>query len=195
MFTIRRHPRPNVVVSPKAKGALPAHGPLARDLAIQAVLDPSVHAVEYRHRVVHGGQVVDARSLVVDKPGGRFLLDLTGEHRSRGALETRILEAGLERDGIRRIEVAADTVRREPRRGNARAVWARRDFPVPHRIRSRLLDALTEHGPLTIAELENEVASSVDVEASVYRLICDNLIEIDLDAAPLGAATMVRIRR
>lgn len=191
----RRHPRPNVVVSPKANGALPAREPFARDLAIQAVLDPGIRAVEYCHRVVHGGRVVDAGSLVVDRPDGRFLLDPACAHRSRGAADTETLDAGLEERGIRRIELAADAASREPRRGNARAIWSRRDFPVSHRIRSRILDALDELGPLTIAELESDIPLPTEVAASAFRLICDDLLETDLDAAPLGPSTMVRIRR
>jgi hypothetical protein len=194
MFMIRRRPlRLAIVVSPKANGALPAREPLARDLAIQAVLDPGIRAVEYCHRVVHGGIVVDARALVVDRPGGRFLLDVAGAHRPRGA--TQALDAGLEERGIRRIEIEADTVRREPRRGNARAIWAHRDFPVSHRTRSWILDELTECGPLPIAELERDIPSSTDVTASVYRLICDDLLEVDLDTGRLGPSTVVRIRR
>lgn len=193
MRAIRR--RPNVVSTPKTTTAIPAANPIRRDLIIQSALDPHVRFIEFVHKVVHRGLAVTAKSIVVHRDDGRYLMDLRDESPERTAEDDEALELGLRKLGIERREIDRAEVRREPRFGNARRIWEHRNDRPPVRYRQPVIDALSEFGPLSMRELEKAVTSSSDVFSTVCALACEDLVEIDIDSRPLGSETLVRLRR
>jgi hypothetical protein len=195
MHMIRRPRASHVVISRKTTGAIPAHSPFARDLVVQSVLDPGVRRVEFLNQIVHDGVAVATRSIVVTRDDKRFLVDLVGSHSGRTPGQQQIVDLGLEALGIERIKVSPGAIKREPRHSNARLIWQHRGTAVSARDRSRIISYLSEHGPLVIGRLETDVDISIDMTTAVCALACDDLLEIDLDAAPLGRGTRVAIQR
>lgn len=169
MRMIRHRRHPNIVNSPKTSTAIPAPTPVHRDLLIQAVLDPHVRSIEFVHRIVHRGRAVDARSVVLHRDDGRYLIDLVGTRPQRKPEEEEALELGLLEKGIQRREIDPQDIRREPRFGNAREIWKHRDFLPPSRDRERIMDALYSRGPQPISELEDAVGVSTDACQSACK--------------------------
>jgi hypothetical protein len=192
-----RRPRPptHVVSTRKTTGAIPAGAPFTRDLVVQSVLDSGVRRVEFLNQIVHDGSAVAMRSIVVTRDDKRFLVDLVGSHPGRSAGEQQTIDLGLEALGIERIEVSPCAIRREPRFSNARLIWQHRGSAVSAKDRERIIAYLSEHGPRPIGRLEADVHVSMDMMTAVCALACDDFLEIDIDAAPLGRGTRVAIQR
>jgi hypothetical protein len=195
MRMIRRSAHARVVTSSKARSAIPAAKRPQRDLVIQSLLDPSVRAVEFLHRVVHEGHAVETHSIVVHRDDGAFFLEVAGLSPERDPLQDRILDEGLKANNIHRMQVAPDELRREPRYSNARLIWQKRETPVSGRDRERILDHLAETGPLELGKLMADMETSIDIVAAVSALACDDAVDIDIDTVPLGRETIVRLRR
>jgi hypothetical protein len=196
MHMIRRpRSRAPVVTTRKTPSAVPVGAPFSRDLVLQSVLDPAVRRVEFLSQVVHDGSAVPIRSIVVTRDDKRFLVDLTGSSPARSAHEQRTVDRGLEALGIERIEMPPHAIRREPRFSNARMVWQHLGTPVSRRDRHRITTYLAQHGPTRIGLLEVEVDTSIDMITAVCALACDDVLEIDIDAAPLGRRTRVAVQR
>jgi hypothetical protein len=193
---IRRPRLPAHVLSTrKTPSAIPVGSPATRDIVFQSVLDPAVRRVEFLSRVVHEGSAVAVRSIVVTRDDKRFLVDLAGPHGFRGTREQETVDRGLEALGIERVEVSAQAIRREPRFSNARLVWQHHGTRVPRRDRERVVAYLSQHGPTSIGGLEVEIDTVIDMTTAVCALVCDDLLEIDIGAAPLGRSTRVAVQR
>lgn len=196
MHMIRR-PRPptHVVSTRKTPSAIPVGSPATRDIVLQSVLDPAVRRVEFLSRVVHEGSAVAVRSIVVTRDDKRFLVDLAGAHGSRSTREQETVDRGLGALGIELVEVSSKDIRREPRFSNARLVWQHHGTPVPRRDRQRIEAYLAQHGPTSIGGLEAEIDTAIDMTTAVCALVCDDLLEIDIGAGPLGNGTIVAMQR
>jgi hypothetical protein len=190
----RPRARAGTISTRKTTGAIPAPLPLTRDLVVQSCLDRSVRRVEFLDRVAYDGTVVLARSDVVSRDDGRFFVDVPDTRPVRPVGHDEILRLGLYAQGITRIVVDAATIRREPRRGNARLIWEHRAAPVASRDRERILHHLAEHGPCTIGQLARRVTTA-DAMTTVCAMACDDLIDIDIDTAQLDDGTAVGLRR
>lgn len=195
MRMIRHRQHSNIVVSPKTNTAIPAPTPIHRDLLIQSVLDPHVRSIEFVHQVVHGRQTVDAKSVVLHRDDGHYLIEVVGARPHRDTEEEEALELGLRARGIQRLEMDPDDIRREPRFGNARRIWEHRNYHPAVRDRERIMDALYERGPQRIYELEDVVRASSDATSIVCSLACEDAVELDIDSMALGPDTIVRNRR
>jgi hypothetical protein len=197
MRMIRHHNRfrQNAVTTPKTRSAIPVTSPIHRDLLIQSTLDPTVRSIEFVNQVRHRGHAVATNTFVVHRDDGRFLMEVVGSRPQRDPDEDEALYLGLQAAGIQVLEVEPDEIRREPRYRNARLVWENREHQPSARDRERILDVLAENGPLSIGEIEDLTRTTSDIETAVCSLACEDIVEVDLDGGPLGAATVVRARR
>jgi hypothetical protein len=189
-----RRRSPNFVNSPKCASAIPAATVLHRDLLIQSALDPHVRSIELVDAIRHCGRAASPRSIVLHRDDGRFMLDIDGTGVDRDSEDTCSLVSELLLQGISLLEIKSEEIRREPRFGNARRVWEFRDVDPTMRERDRILYRLDERGPQTVRELEM-LAASYDVLPAVCALACADVVEIDIDGAPIGPRTLVRARR
>jgi hypothetical protein len=82
----------------------------------------------------------------------------------------------------------------EPYCTNARTVWAYVDYPVSIGLRLQVLGALTDDGAMPLGELLSRLRSDRDPAPAMFALACLDLIELELTSAPLGPATIVRLR-
>lgn len=193
-FRNRQH-KSKLLNSPKCRCAIPAPTTLHRDLAIQSIVDGQVRSIEFVNQVHHRGHAVVARSIVVHRDDGRYLMSVVGTYPERSPEEEDALLEGLRFHGIELRELQPEEIRSEPRCSNARRIWQHRDDHHPLRERDAMLNALSEHGPQSIRELDVRTAVARDAEALVCSLACDDLVELDIDGAPIGPTTLVRARR
>jgi hypothetical protein len=175
------------------QAAIPVRHPLVRDALMQAALDPAVRAIEYLPAVqVSKTTKVDA--VVLDRDDGRYHLDIV-EARPRQSIAQSLFVAQALLDlGLRPRVRTGEDILREPYCTNARTVWTHVHHAVPVGLRLQVLGALKDEGPMTLAELVGRVRSDRDPAPSVMALACLDLIELNLTSAPLGPATIVRLR-
>lgn len=93
--------------------------------------------------------------------------------------------------GITVRQITEADLRTEPRAPNAKMVWACRVKSVHVDDRVRLLDFLSEEGPVALSRAEMRFARGAI--AAVLALACADLIEIEIDDVPLGPRTRVRL--
>ena len=185
----------NIVNATKCLTAIPIRTSLHRDALIQSVLDPHVRSAEFLKEVRFGADVVTVNSIVLRRDDGAYMLDIVGHTIPRDVDQEETLYSGLKSLGLSLLRLDAADIRREPKLSSAREIWSYRTFDVPPRDRTRILSALSEYGPRPLASLEDIVQSRFELSASVYRLACEDLVEIDIATRALGPNSIVRARR
>ncbi len=186
------HLSSNLFVGPKCASAIPAAHPLVRDAVIQASFDPTVSRIEFLPSVRVGRHTVVLNAVVVTKDTRRCLLDVVDARPLRTIDDEGLLLLAIEQAGIETIQISESAIRREPRCSNAREIWRSRFRSLSSRDRLNILDALDEHGPLSIAQLVSELGDS-DCWEKVLSLACEGEVQIDIDAA-IDSETVVRRR-
>lgn len=168
---------------------------LARDLGCLLDLDRNVEAWECLPCVVTlAGTTGKRRRHVPDfrmfrSDGSTVLMDAVPASVARSAV------AGLNATDLvteRYEQVPEGEIRREPRLSNARELLRYARVQVSLSDRVRLLTALEECGPTSIAELLRGCRSSTDPIALIAVLTLRRFIEMDLDEAPVGPETVIR---
>jgi hypothetical protein len=175
------------------KLAIPVRHHLLRDALAQAALDPAVRAIEYLP-AVQASRTTKVDAIVLDRVNGRHYLDIV-EARPRQSIAQHLFVAQALLDlGLRPHARTEEDILREPHCTNVRTVWALVGHPVPVGLRLQVLGALTDDGAMALAELLSRLRCDRDPAPGVMALACLNLIELDLTSAPLGPATIVRLR-
>jgi hypothetical protein len=174
---------PRLFMSAKTISAIPVYRADLYDALIQISLDARVRSIELS---TDGIPVPTPGAVVVVTDNGRFGLDL-------GPEEPAAKPHGVSaRSGLPPYLPAAD-VALEPRRSNARLLWAYRTQPVALALRMQILGLLAD-GPLPLRDLLPAIRTHADPAAAVFALACQDLIELDLLTTPVGPSTIVRSR-
>lgn len=177
-----------------ARTAIPVRHPLLRDALVLASLDPTVRSIEYLPTACWANAATDVDAIVVDRGDGRYHLDVI-EARPRRSIARHIIVAdALSELGLLPWSMSEAEILSEPRWSNARTVWAHADHPVPVGLRLQVLGALENEGAMTLGDLLSRLRSERDPAPAVMAMSCLGLIDLDLVAAPIGPATLVRHR-
>jgi len=172
---------------------IPVGHHLIRDALAQAALDPAVRSIKYL-RAIQVSMATKVDAIVLDRDDGCYHLEIPEAKPRQSIARTLIVAQVLLDLGLRpHVRTKADILR-EPHCTNARTVWAHADHPVPVGLRIQVLGALTDDGAMRLGELLSRLRSDRDPAPSLMALACLNLIELDLTSAPLGPATIVRLR-
>jgi hypothetical protein len=181
----------DLFVSAKTANAIPARHPALRDALIQASLDPQVRSIAYVASTSVASGQVELNAVVMQRDGGRFLLDVVPARRIRDVGEKGLGQIVLSDLGLKQIILTAEEICREPRYTNARLVWSYRDIPVPVGLRMRILQMLLDEGPTPLGELLECIRSERDPAPAVMALACADLVYLDLALQPLSPTTAV----
>jgi len=174
--------------------AIPVRHPLLRDALVLASLDPTVRSIQYLPTARSANAATDVDAIVVDRGDGRYHLDVI-EARPRRSIARHIIVAdALSELGLLRWSMSEAEILSEPRWSNARTVWAHADHPVPVGLRLQVLGTLENEGAMTLGDLLSRLRSDRDPAPAVMAMSCLGMIDLDLAAAPIGPATLVRHR-
>lgn len=158
----------------------------ARNLGCILDVDPNVVAwlcLPLEFKTEFGPHIPD---FLVDYEGGtRFFLDAVEKDENPEIKEGAAL-AGLRYRGVPRREIEAGF-----RLANARDMLRYANCRTPLNDRIRMLSALEEAGPLTVAECLG-VFREVQPMAGVAWMTLHRLIAVDLDDAMIGPETVIR---
>jgi hypothetical protein len=181
------------LVFPKSgNAAIPFRHPLVRDALVLASLDPAVRSIEYLPTARSANASTDVDAIVLDRDGGRYYLDVIEARPRRSIAQHIILADALVELGLLPWTMSAAEILSEPRWSNARAVWAHAGHAVPVGTRLQVVGALADEGAMALGDLLGRLRGDRDPAPAVMALACMGLIQIDLVAAPIGPATMVR---
>jgi hypothetical protein len=181
-------------VSAKTTTAIPASCPLLRDALVQASLDPVVRSIEFIASARVRQAQIELNAVVLDRDDGRYLLDVVPARPLRDIEREGLVLIALDELALPSIVLTAADIEREPRFANSRLVWSYRMHPVGIGMRLRILQALADDGPMSLATLLSAVRGERDPSPAVMALACSNLVELDLTSAPLGPSTIARCR-
>jgi hypothetical protein len=184
----------SLFISAKTETAIPARCALLRDALIQASLDPQVRSLRHVASAVVAAQAVSLDAVVVVRDDGRYVLDVVEARRVRDVEDEGLALIALGELGLTPLVLTAEEIRREPRFGNSRLVWANRQHPVGITMRMRILTVLADDGPMPLGRLLEEIRGDRDPTPAVMALACSDLVTLDLDSRPLGPATIARCR-
>lgn len=181
-------------VSPKTVAPVPVRDHLVREALIQASLDPEVRSIEFvaTARVRQAQVALD--TIVIVRDDGRFYLDVLPARPVRDVEAEGLALLALDSLKLAPLTLSVEDIRREPLSANSRLVWSYRDYRVGIGMRMRILQTLTDDGPMQLGQLLATIRAERDPSPAVMALACANLIDIDLVSQPLGPQTMVRQR-
>lgn len=189
-----RSPKLGQFVSVKCAESLPMRHHLMRDALVQAALDPSIRSIGYLPTIPTAPLTWDVDAIVIERDGCRYYLDIV-EARPRRSIAERLMVAQALLDlGLRPLVRTESDLMREPRCTNARTVFEYNSRPVDVDLRLQILSALTEDGAMPLGELLSRLRSHRDPATAVMSLACSDIIELDLESAPLGPRTVTRLR-
>ena len=179
-----------------AKTAAPVRfdGHIVHKALVQLSLNPTVRALEFIPSAEVSGTHVPLNAIVVSQPDGQRLLDVVEARRLRDLDEEALSLLAIERLGLEPLTITPAELRRQPYATNCCLVWNCRNLRVHASDRVRILQLLTEDGPMTLGRLASEARWTTDAVGAVLSMACQDLVEIDLEAAPLGPWTVVRQR-
>jgi len=182
--------------SPKTVTPIPVRHSAVQDALIQSSLDPQVQSIGYVASAVVASQQVNLGAIVIQRDDGRFFLDVVQARRVLDLDQLGLALIALEELRLKRCTINADELLREPRCSNARFVWLYKDYPVPHKLRDRILRALIGKKSVALGELERSVRvrSVRDPSNAVMSLVCADVLELDLTSQAIQLTTRVRAR-
>ena len=122
------------------------------------------------------------------------MLDVRPEPSEASAEIADYVAAASRAMGLPLLTLLPDDIRREPRFTNSRLVWEYRAHPVSLGLRLQILQVLGDDGPMPLRRLLPEIRTNADPAAAVMALACLALIDLDLLSAPIGPATVARVR-
>jgi hypothetical protein len=183
----------HLFVSAKCASAIPFLDALTLDYLTQASLDPAVYKLEYICDVNMYGRNVRLDEILVHRNGRRFALNIDETHRVRDEDDQGLVALAYAELGLGVLQLTAADVRRDPRCANARTVWHHHAENVTHDDCATVCNALEEHGPLSIRDLNEMFQFSKPAADVVYPLACESTLELDILTKPLGPRTIVRL--
>lgn len=181
--------------SAKTAAPIPASTKMRSEALVLATLDPGVTRIEYLPEVTVGSVLVPLRGILLSGERARHLLDLPDDGPTPDFDEEGLRLLAVEQLGIPTVTWTAADILRQPLAGNARLTWRARYVSVAPDDRVRILAHLEEASPTGLVEVASLVRRSPDGVSAVLALACHDLLELDLDSAPLGPWTAVRRRR
>lgn len=187
-------PEKNVFIAAKAAVAIPWAHELVRDALVQAALDPAVRAIDFVPTVAAYGHVFALNAVVVRRDDGSRILDVVEARPLRGIDDEGLALLAADKLGLPALTLTAADIHRQPKAANSSLVWNCRYLRIQATDRVRVLQALTEDGPMTLASLSAEVRWSIDPVAAVLGMACLDLVELDLTSIPLAPETVVQRR-
>jgi hypothetical protein len=186
--------RPNVFISAKAATAIPVAHQLVRDALIQAALDPEVRAIEFIPTVTAFEQIIALDAIVFRTADGRQVLDIPEARPLRSIDDEGLALLAADQLGLPALTITTADIRRQPRAANSSLVWNCRYLRIQASDRVRVMQALSEDGPMPLIRASAEVRWSIDPIAAVLGMACLDLVELDLASTPVGPETRVRRR-
>lgn len=191
-----RLPQVGRLVLVKCGGSVvPIRHHLMRDALVQAALDPAIRSIEYLPTIPTTPPKWDADAIVIERDGCRRHLDIVEARPPRPIAQRLMVAQALLDLGLRPLVRTESDIMREPRCANARTVFEYAGQPVDVGLRLQILGALTDDGAMPLGELVSRLRSYRDPAMAVMSLACSDIIELDLDATPLGPRTMTRLRQ
>jgi hypothetical protein len=179
-------------MSAKTTRAVPVRDALFEEALVQASLDPTVRAIEPLPRSPLS-PLRREEAVVVVRVDGRFVLVVEAA-TTRSADAIIPPEFRTDSPQLPKMVLTEAYLRSEPRCSNNRLVWSYRRRRVSAGLRFQIIQTLREDGPITLAELTSVVRILGNSCAPVLALACADLVELDLEAVPLGSATVARCR-
>jgi hypothetical protein len=186
--------RPSLFTSAKTAAAIPVAHNLVRDALVQAALDPAIREIEFIPTVACHDKVVALAAIVFRGDAGSQVLDIPEVRPLRSVDDEGLALLAIDQLGLTALMMTAADIRRQPRAANSSLVWNCRHTRVQISDRVRVLQALSEDGPMPLARLSSEVRWGIDPVAAVLALACCDLVELDLTTIPVGPETAVRRR-
>jgi hypothetical protein len=188
--------RPSVRTFYSAKAAVPIgyKAGRVRIALIQLSLDPSVDAIEFVPTVELSGTEVSVDAVIIVRDGAKWLLDLVDERPIAELDEVGLRLLAAEKIGLPTFSITSADLDRQPYANNCRLVWLCQNEHVPAGDRVRILQVLTEEGSMPLASAAEQCRSATDPVAAVLSLVCADLLEADLESAPLGPETRIERR-
>ncbi len=178
--------------SAKTVTAIPVRCPLVRDALVQASLDPAVRSIEFIASARVDQTPIDLGAIVLVRDDGRYLLDVVPARPLRDIEEEGLVLIAVAHLGLTPLVLTAAEIRREPRFANCNLTWAYRLHPVGVSLRLQILQVLADDGHMPLSRLLPAIRSDRDPGPAVLALACADLVELDLNSAPLGPQTIAR---
>jgi hypothetical protein len=169
-------------------------GAIVHKALVHLTLDPAVRAIDVITSVDVLGANVPLDAIVVHRADGRHLLDIVEARKIRDLDDEALVLLAIEKLGLKTLTLDAAEIRRQPYATNCRLVWNCRNVNVQASDRVRILNALTEDGPMALGRLASEARWTTDAVGAVLSLACQDLVEVELQSSPLGPWTVVRQR-
>lgn len=188
------HAAADLFISAKTRVAIPAACSLVRDALIQASLNPRVRSIDFLAQARVGTTSVDVDAIIIHRDDGRFYLDVVPARVVRDIEIEGMALIALADLGLKPLVLTAADIKREPRFANSRLVWTYRLHPVGISMRMRVLQALSDDGPMALPRLLSAVRNDRDPSPAVMVMVASDLIELDLVSRPLGPTTIARSR-
>jgi hypothetical protein len=180
----------------KVSDAIPLTTPLLADALIQACLDPQISRISMLSTCPLSLKEQAQEFVVLYAGDGRRLaLDLDDESRPRDVDHYGLFLLAVERAGLDLVQWSRSEIRQEPLFSNCRIVWSHASDRVAIGDRIRIMQMLSEDGPLPIGDIVRNGTYGGDPSAALMALACHDVIELDLNVAAIGPRTNVRIRR
>jgi hypothetical protein len=179
--------------SAKSACPIPTSSPLIRRALVQLALDPDVISIDFVGSVMVGDVEVRIDAIVVERDR-KLRLDVVEHMEAKDIDEAGLVLVAFDRLALPALTITAADLGREPRASNADLVWSCRNVFVGPGDRVRILQLLTESGPLPLIEASSAARACADPIAAVLAMVCDSSLEMDLGRAPVGPETPVRRR-
>jgi hypothetical protein len=190
----RRAPSQTCFTSAKTAAPVRFEARIVHKVLVHLTLDPAVRAIDVIPSVDVLGTNVPLDAIVVHGADDHHLLDIVEARKIRDLDDEALVLLAIEKLGLKTLTIDAAEIRRQPYAGNCCLVWNCRNVKVPASDRVRILHALTEDGPMALGRLASEARWTTDAVGAVLSMACQDLVEIDLEAAQLGPWTVVRQR-
>lgn len=163
--------RANIFVSAKTIREVPVAHELVRHALIQATLDPAVRAIEFLPTVTAFGHVIALDAIVLRGDAGDQILDVAETRPIRTLDDEGLALLAVDQLGLQKKTLSAVEIGSQPTAANSSLVWNCRYSRVQATDRVRVLQVLSEDGPIIpLARLSAEVRRSNDPVAAVLAM-------------------------
>jgi len=149
-------------VSAKARTPIRFAARIVHEALAQLTLDPAVRALEFVSSLTVSGVAVQLDVIVVIRADGRHRLDVVEARSVRDIDEEGLVLLAQEALALPALVMTPADLRREPYATNCCLVWNGRHVQVRASDRVRILQALTEDGPMPLGQLATEARWSHD---------------------------------
>ncbi|MDA9436285.1 hypothetical protein XH88_31730 [Bradyrhizobium sp. CCBAU 51627] len=168
---------------------IPIDDPQTEKALIHLTLDRNVTAIDHFEQIQRGDAMIKADAIFIRDHRGRHLLDIESKWMSKEV--TEVAKEFL----IPLWTISKASLQKEPRSSNQNEVWAHRDHAVPVHLRMQILSELGRRRALRMCQLQAAIVGFKSTRHSILALACTGVVQIDLEAPPLGPDSTVRSGR